>query len=410
MTPTEGLLSSLLAEEAATITAESLRPLTGPADGEELRGSGMRHFAQRRLRLLAAVAAAVSVLIVIGLLVVARSLVTAAAPFADLGTATSPPRYYVEIDLNDNIIVQSTSTGRRTGLVSPPFGIHGNSNADAAVAVSTDGRTFVAAYNDWANLRTSLFRFTVTSDGQVSGFSLVRTGRLPGLTEPSLAISPDGTRLALAGIQDASPAGATGPPRLLVVNMRTGQVRTWHGLVGTGAADSIEDPTWTTNGSLRFLVMRCDAARAIPYNATCEGGSAGDIGPPAGAEWVLNAPLSSAALGSGRVLVRLPGVTVQVQGGPSVDSVTALQLLHSGGIRIARYDVRSGRVLQILYRGRGDWKSNYFYAGLAADGSGRYLLVNEDLGTFFGWVGDGRFHMLPIHAPHGNNEIVAASW
>jgi hypothetical protein len=192
--------------------------------------------------------------------------------------------------------------------------------------------------------------------------------------------------------------------------MKTGQLRTWHGLAGTGAADSIEDPAWTTNGSLRFLVMTCDAFRAVPYNATCEGSSAGDIGPPAGTEWALNAPQSSAPLGPGRVLVRLPGVTIQVQSGPNIDSVTALQLLHSGGIRIARYDVRTGRMLQILYRGKGDWKSNYFYAGLAVDGSGRYLLVNEDLGTFFGWIGGGRFHRLPIHAPHGNNEITAASW
>ena len=98
MTPTEDLLSSMLAEEAATITRESLRPLTGPAKEQEFQGSGLYRSAQRWLRPLAAVAAAVSVLLVISLIVVARSLFTAAPPFANVGTATSPPSYYLEID------------------------------------------------------------------------------------------------------------------------------------------------------------------------------------------------------------------------------------------------------------------------------------------------------------------------
>lgn len=202
---------------------------------------------------------------------------------------------------------------------------------------------------------------------------------------------------------------SAGPPRLLVVSLRTGQVRTWHGLAGTGPADSIEDPAWTTSRSLQFLVMKCRPSRAWPYNATCEGDSAGTLRPPASTEWTLNVPGSAAPLGSGRVLVKLPGVTVQAQNSPGASSVTALQLVRSGSIQVARYAVPSGRLLQILYRGKGA-KSNWFYAGLAADGSRRYLLLNEDAGTFFGWIGDHRFHKLPIHARYGGNEIVAASW
>lgn len=412
MTPTEDLLSCMLADEAATITRESLRPLIGPAHEEQLRLSGPCRSARRQLRpLAAAAAAAVSVLLVIGLVVAARSLLASAPPFADVGTATSPPPYYVAIDPNDRIIVQSTANGRRTDVVTPPQWINSGSNSDAALAVSADGRTFVAAYNDWDSLRTSLFRFTVTSAGHVADFSMIRAGRLPGLTEPSLAISPDGALLALADVPDKSSSvePSFGPPRLLVINVRTGQVRSWHGLAGTGAADSIEDPAWTTNRSLRFLVMKCRASRAFPYNATCAGRSARDTGPPAGTEWTLNVPQGSAPLGSGRVLVRLPGVTVQTQSGPGADSVIALQLLRSGGIRVARYDVATGRLLQILYLGKGAWK-NYFYAGLAADGSGKYLLVNEDLGAFFGWIANGHFHKLPIHGPYGHDQVVAATW
>src|SRR5262245_9233116 len=101
MTRTERLLSSTLAEEAATITRESLRPLTGPA--EELDFQGVARPAQRWRRPVTMVAAAASVLLVVGLVVMARSLLTAAPPFANVGTATSPPRYYVEIDVNGDI-------------------------------------------------------------------------------------------------------------------------------------------------------------------------------------------------------------------------------------------------------------------------------------------------------------------
>jgi hypothetical protein len=90
--------------------------------------------------------------------------------------------------------------------------------------------------------------------------------------------------------------------------------------------------------------------------------------------------------------------------------VTALELLRSGGIQVARYDVRAGRLLKILYRGRGARKSNYFFAGLAADGSGNYVLISEDLGSFFGWIGDRRFHRLPVHDLYGGHEAIAATW
>ncbi|MGN6681532.1 MAG: hypothetical protein ACTHKL_27505, partial [Streptosporangiaceae bacterium] len=106
--------------------------------------------------------------------------------------------------------------------------------------------------------------------------------------------------------------------------------------------------------------------------------------------------------------VRLPGMTVHVLIGPGAKSVTALQLLHTGGIRIARYDVVTGRLQHILYRGAG--KSNFSYDWLAVDGSGKYLLINNHMGAFFGWIRDGQFHKLPVHAPFGNNEIVAATW
>ena len=131
MTPTEDLLARLLAEEASAIAPESLRPLAGASDGGQRRAEGLYWFARRRLRPLASVAAALSVLLVIGLLVVARGAITGASPFANVGTAMTSPRYYVEVDPNDNVVVQSTATGDRTDLVTPPSGSYANSTGQA---------------------------------------------------------------------------------------------------------------------------------------------------------------------------------------------------------------------------------------------------------------------------------------
>jgi hypothetical protein len=168
----------------------------------------------------------------------------------------------------------------------------------------------------------------------------------------------------------------------------------------------IEDPVWATGQTLRFLVVTCRGYRDVPYNVGCA------YAPPAGREWTLDVPRGRAALGAGRMLVTLPGVTAQALSGRGTGSqgVTSLEPLRSGGIQIARYDVRTGRLLKILYRGRGAWKSNYLYAGLAVDSSGNHLLISEDLGTFFGWLGDQRFHRLPIRDLYGGNEAVAATW
>jgi len=150
MTRTERLLSSTLAEEAATTTRENLRPLTGPAKELEFQGSGLKRSCQRWLRPLtaaaaaAAAAAAVSVLLVIGLVVVARSLFTAAQSFANVGTATSPPRYYVEIDVNDK---------------ANPCPVNGNRRSDSRrqVPVRDGGGRCPRSVTRWAHLRRCLY-------------------------------------------------------------------------------------------------------------------------------------------------------------------------------------------------------------------------------------------------------------
>jgi hypothetical protein len=425
MTPTEELLTEVLAAEAAGISTESLRPLTAQAPD---RGRWWLDAPRRtRLRLavrtgragaggsrpLVALVAAASVLAVIGLVVAARSVLAPGPPFANLGTTASPPPYYVEIDPNDRVIVQSSATGQVTATVGEHW-FDANSNVDAAVAASANGKVFVAAFNDWANRRTVLYRFSLTSSGQVTGLSLIPGRHGPGFTSISAALSPDGSEVALSGVVDGNPAdgleATSGPPQLLVVNLDTGLTRTWHGLAGTAGKDLIQDPSWSNDGaSLRFLITTCPGGRAWPYNNVCSAGGPGTSGPEQAREWTLPVPPAAGRLPAGRQLVGLPDWTIQAQASPSGGSVSAITLLRSGGLQVARYSALTGHRTQTLLSSNQD-ASQMGYVWLSADGTGQYLLLNAELGSRFGWIRDGAFHRLPIHGLHGFDEVVAAAW
>ena len=304
MTATEELLAQALPEEAARISADSLRPL---AEGDPVRGR-LRSVATRQVvprrapwlvdrrgatggfRPLVALAAAASVLAVIAVVVAARAILTPAPPFADLSTATSPPPYYVSVDPNDRIVVHSTLTGQITAITDEPAWLGGGDFQDAAVAEAASGRVFVVALNDWNTLRTRLYQFSLTSAGKISGLTSL-PGHVPGMTGLSAALSPDSSALAIAGIPDRSSSllESTGPPRLIVVRLSTGSLRAWHGLARSGDRDVIQDPSWQGNERLRFLVTRCAAGRVFGLNAACATGGL------TSQEWTVGVPAGPAA-------------------------------------------------------------------------------------------------------------------
>jgi hypothetical protein len=388
VTPTEQLLADTLADRAAQVNTDTLRPL---AEVRSVRP-------MRALRRLAPASAAVVAIAAIGLAVFAAQLVTRSArPFANVGTASSPPPYYVSIERDTVVTVRSTATGKVTATIPQPDWMSGGMTDDNAVASSANGRVFVVAYDDWYDLRTRLLRFSLTSTGQITG--LAQIPRPPrGLAALSVAVSPDGSQAAVAGIPDVSRSiqASNGPPRLVVVNLRTGSSRVWPGLRGTRDTDSIRDVTWADHGrSLRFLVTTCPGGRALPYNLACQNrmGSAGH-------EWTLRVPAGPHPLGSGRPLMTLPREVGQAIPGPGGGAITTMTVARHM-LTVARYAVPSGRPLSVLYRGH--TPSDMLYGQLSSDGSGRYLILNEELGTVLAWIDHGRLHRL-----HGDSpEIVS---
>ena len=87
--------------------------------------------------------------------------------------------------------------------------------------------------------------------------------------------------------------------------------------------------------------------------------------------------------------------------------MTALTLTRSG-VRVGAY-FGHGRLAQILYQGPAA-DSNIGYVGLSTDASGKYMLVNEELGSVLGWIRNGQLRRLLVHGRFDNDQAVAAAW
>ena len=395
MTRTEDRLTDALGAVAERIPDDSLPPLSASRRPAALRW-------ERAARWLVPVAVAAAVLAVIAGVALVVPGIGSAGPFADLGTRSSPPPYYVSVDWNDRIIVHSTTTGAITDTV--PARWDSGDYVGAAVAATRSGRTFIVAVNDWSTVQTRLLRFTLTSAGQVTGLSAPRI-RVPGLTRVSAAISPDGSEVALAGVPDADNASqeSTGPPKVLLVSLKTGHVRSWTLPARSGGAYLIQDPSWSADGrALYFLADYCRGGRggADPNaNAVCS------YNWPVGREWMIPVPGGGAALGRARSTAKLPAGTSQALPVPGNELVAFSA--SNQNIVVGRYTM-SGRLIRVLYQSRP--RPELGSANLSTDASGRYVIVNEDRSTVFGWVSGGRIHDLSTRWQFGFDEMLSTAW
>jgi len=88
---------------------------------------------------------------------------------------------------------------------------------------------------------------------------------------------------------------------------------------------------------------------------------------------------------------------LQAIASPALHSIIAL-VMNGSRLSIVRFDMRSGRVVTPMYQP----KSLRLYferhaplaVFLAADITGRYLMLGENHGDGLGWLHDGRLHIL----------------
>ena len=418
MTRTEDRLSEALTARASAVSGESLRPLTAGEGGRRADatppGSPPVNVAGqvasgRWRRILIPLSAAAAVAALIGLVFGAGQIARTqfGRPFANAGSAHAPPPYLVTIDGADDIQVQATATGKVTDRVRPPTALQFTNTDHTAVLAAPDrtGR-FAIAYGGRA-APIQIFTFRLTRIGRVTEFGEIRGGVVDKLVGYRLAITADGTKVAIAGSPER-PYGARPTPRIIVIHTATGRHQTWRGgLVRPDSQMSILSLSWRGGDTrLVFAAQWCKPVQAEPYSYQCAG-SRKD--PPS---WAVAQVRELAATGAGgtlaasRVLLSFPGPRrALAQAIMSGNENSVLVLLVGARYSIERIALPGshGRPAR-LSAGQGHWSDQPDF--LSTDSSGRYLLIGLDDGTRFGWIGRGGFHRLPDL----NGQLTSAAW
>ena len=394
MTRTEDRLTDALAAVARGIPEETLPPL--PARSPARRRWG---------RWLAPLAAAASVALIV-------VLASAVQPFSH-GTpgaeqVAGPPRYYATLEL-DGIFIHDTATGAVTAKIPDKTSRHGSGEqAAVGVAAADNGREFIAAYTRTEQRphyrqKIELYSFHLTSAGHIAGLSRVRGGTITGLAGRDIAVSPDGSKVALVLYHQPDPTKPPSSAEIMVVDLRTGARGLWQGgLERSGLSLSIPSLSWRPGGTgLVFLALWCGSE--VYDGGSCEPGTH--------YAQVRTLPLDAGGglLSQGNALLsqsaRYPDM-VQALLDPGAKSVTLVELRgHGAGkaipvpqrLQVIRVPLGGGAP-RVLYQSPTGGQMDVFLGEvfLGSDASGRYLLL---AGLSNGWLDHGV--LRPLSPPHG---------
>jgi hypothetical protein len=389
MTRTEERLTDALTAAVSGLHEDTLRPLAAPA--------------RRDRRWLAPAAAAAAVTLVVSLAAVLTGR-SPALPGPAAGTS-GVPRYYADMDFHGMAVVRATATGAVTASIPVPRLADA---PDGNITAAANGMFFVAAFASQSQER--IYRFEVTSTGQVSGFAPVPGGGALSSQVDAMAASPDGSRLAVA-----TKGGPFGPARITVIYAATGRRTVWQGgLARRGFRGfDISSLSWTSDQ--QELVFTAQWCKPFEVNSqTCENSAKG--GRRAAEVRALNPAAGGGRLDSGRLLLRQSARYPYIASAAiSPDGTTITALVLHGPVRVSspgtvpdhlsvvQISAATGRQLRVLYQ-RLTGPTFVWY--LSPDASARQWLLDgvdvyggdgprsqSKLG-FNGWIGNGRLHRL----------------
>lgn len=392
MTRTEERLIDALGAAARGVRAETLPPL--PAHSPAPRPG-------RWGRWLAPLAAAASVVLVV---VVVSALHLFSRP-GGRDHAIGPPRYYATVE-QGGIAIRATATGAVTSRVPNVRPGHGGFGRYAtSVAAADGGREFFAAYSGTAAShvdKTWVYSFHVTSAGRVTGLAVARGGVFSGLLAGnSMAISPDGSKLALIVYPPLNPSQGAKPAEIGVLDLATGTRTLWAGGLRNrgGLAAKIPSVSWSSDG--RSLVL---------VSLWCRSGAFGSQYCAGGAHYAqvrtLRLTPGGGPLSQGSVLLadsrRYPDI-IQARPGPRGKSLVVVVLSgrpvgpplnpEPADMRVIQFPLAGGQLAggrpRLLYRGAVDGIAS---VSLSSDASGRYLLLAWARN---GWIDHGQLRLLP---------------
>jgi hypothetical protein len=393
---------------------KQLRDLFEIAAGEpphQVTVPGVRRTFIRR-RISACVAAALAVIVVSGAAAAVSAVVTRPGPANAI--SMKKPAYYLQAGngaANFATLIQSTATGAITARVDCPW--RGSHFTDSA---ATSNRTFFIACDKLLRvsrtasaITTKIYRFALTSSGRITGYALVRGGTLVKYGASELAVSPDGSELAVAGMI----GGFGAADQILVINTATGSHATWASPSrGPSKYDAlVKDLSFTGDGRelvfLQSVSCLSGAACKSPVQQVRALNPAGHGGNVFGTTLLFD--LSAVASPKTNVIMAAQvspdgtAVNLVVQ---TYYTVTAGPPV-GGSESVIQVSARSGRLLRVLYRATTatGYPGFHFFS---ADRSRRYLILGYDFGgpLIAGWIDQGR--LVPL--PHSGTDISSEVW
>jgi hypothetical protein len=276
MNSIEDRIAAATRAAAQTVTPSSVPPLSLPA------ARGRRGW---RWRGLAPVMAAVVVVVIILAAVVGRDVLStgkaapgppAASPssVAALVRSGQIPAFYVLLTRSSQpgagpvaAVVHATATGRALATVKPTTG-----RTIVAASLAADDRTFVLDEEPWTaqgragQAPGTLVLVRLTSSGQAGSVTPLRMNVPDGASLYGMALSPDGSRIALLTNHDGSASQVT------VVTLAGGASRSWSGPGNIGFPYDGEALSWTADQTrLAFTAESGPAAgevRVLDLNRT----------------------------------------------------------------------------------------------------------------------------------------------
>jgi len=370
------------------------------------------------------VAAAASVALIIGLAVAVTSGPQQAGPGPASGsgaTAAPFPKYFAEDtflggSVGDVVQVRSVSTGSVVASARTPTVAGWSLDLDAEGA--GPGGTFYLAYMARRDVKSTtnqilIYRLSITSSGVAIPLTPIKGGAITVANTSwfdvgSLAVSPDGSKLALT-LEDTSQSGPDtqgAADKMVVIDVPTGAQHAWRGgLYRSGTTFSIPQLSWTADSrSLVFLAVWCAIPRQSP-------GCSGPTG-PGGSRYTqvrsINVATGGGTLDHSVVLLsqsaRYPVIASALAGpGPAeLDVVVLYGTMSSSGswsnAEVERVSAVNGALLGVAYRWVGHGNEG-LSVGISSDPSGRYVLFSYYSGKdsyYTGWIAGGKLHFLPI--------------
>lgn len=389
MNSTEEELTGALDAAADTVRPGTLRPL--PSTAGSRKGAGSRNGARRGWLAPLAAAAAVTLVAVLAVTLTGGQRGTSSGPAvpSPAKVQASRPQFFTEA-VGTYLQVRSVATGKLIGKLPLPqldqSGVWG-------VAAAPDDRTFYVVQNQvgrHSGTGPAIYSFRITGDDAVTPLRHIATvpvGSRANVTGHNIAISPDGSELALA--LHTVPNYYFQTDTIVILDLRTGAYHLWRGGLPrtvNGASLNIWDLTWSGARTLDFVASWCGNYVWLfcgPGSAEVRALSVGSAGGSLAGSALLTSlnaypdVVSVVADRYGRLAILQVPITASKRPTFTIDQVSAA----------------GGALLHVLYRDS-VMQVGVYGGDMTGDPSGQYLMVWLHSGH--GWLSNGTLRRLPV--------------